>query len=151
MISFIYLRERGREAGRGRRRNRLPTEQGTWSRAPSQDPRIVTWTEGRCLTDWATQGSRYAFWLPSASAVPKILYVEHFTCCNLVLALLCLSLWTSHCVRPSCLTIFMLRADFLPVQHTLKSCASWSVDVWSTGHLIFFTSFSLNVYQSTQC
>ena len=59
-ILFIYLTERepespswGRREGRGR--SRLPTEQGAGCRAPSQDPGVMTWAKGRCLTDWATQ------------------------------------------------------------------------------------------------
>ena len=30
-------------------------EQGAPQRAQSQDPEIMTWTKGRCLTSWATQ------------------------------------------------------------------------------------------------
>ena len=30
-------------------RSRLPADQGTWLRAWSQDPGIITWAEGRCL------------------------------------------------------------------------------------------------------
>ena len=61
-ILFIYLRERQRDSktawmGRGWREGRssLPTEQGAQCWAQSQDPRIMTWAEGRRLTDWATQ------------------------------------------------------------------------------------------------
>ena len=32
-----------------------PAEQGARHGAQSQDPGIMTWAEGRCLTDWATQ------------------------------------------------------------------------------------------------
>ena len=39
-ILFMYLRDR---------------EQGPQCGAPSQDPGIMTWAEGRCLIDWATQ------------------------------------------------------------------------------------------------
>ena len=55
---FIYLREREstrKGRGRGRRRSRLPTEQGSQCGVRSQDSGIITWAEGRCLTDWATQ------------------------------------------------------------------------------------------------
>lgn len=69
--------------------------------------------------------NRYSFWLPIASAVPKILHLERLTCFNLVLTLLCLPLWTSHCVRAW--TTSKLMADFLSAQCTLKSYASWSV------------------------
>ena len=53
---FIYWTQstsRGSSTGRGR--SILPTEQGARCKAPSQDPRIITWAEGRCLTNWATQ------------------------------------------------------------------------------------------------
>ena len=57
-ILFIYMREREHE-WRGRsqveRRRRLPTNQGACCWAGSQDSRIMTWAEGRYLTDWATQ------------------------------------------------------------------------------------------------
>jgi len=57
---FIYLfdRERaqvGRVVDRGRRRSRLPAEQGARCGARSQHPGIMTWAEGRHLTIWATQ------------------------------------------------------------------------------------------------
>ena len=67
---FIYERERqGRregerehkEGGRERGRSRLPAEQGTWCGIRSQDLRIVTWVEGRCLIDWATWHPRVDF------------------------------------------------------------------------------------------
>ena len=62
---FIYLRERERtqEVGRvtGRRRSRLPAEQGALHRSLSQDPGITAWAEGRCLTDWATQHPFFFF------------------------------------------------------------------------------------------
>ena len=32
-----------------------------WCRSRSQDLRIMTWAEGRCLTDWATQVPLYLF------------------------------------------------------------------------------------------
>ena len=56
-ILCIYLREREHEqkVGRERGRSRLLTEQGAWRGAPSQDPGIMTWAEGRHLTKWATQ------------------------------------------------------------------------------------------------
>ena len=44
-----------RGTGRGRGRSRLFTEQGARCGAQSQDPGIVTWAKGRCLTDCATQ------------------------------------------------------------------------------------------------
>ena len=61
-ILFIYLREhkQGRLAGKGRGRGRWrgrersrPSAQecGSWT----QDPEIMTWAIGSCLTDWATQ------------------------------------------------------------------------------------------------
>ena len=46
--------ETSRGSSRGRGRSRLPTEQGTQCRAQSQDPGIMTWAEGSCLTNWAT-------------------------------------------------------------------------------------------------
>ena len=57
---FIYLREKRvsekeHEQGERQREKPTPSEQGAWRGAPSQDPGIMTWAEGRCLTDWATQ------------------------------------------------------------------------------------------------
>ena len=61
---YLFISERGREwecmsmsrgRGRGRGIRWFPTEQGAWGMAPSQHPGIVTWAEGRPLTDWATQ------------------------------------------------------------------------------------------------
>ena len=45
----------GRSRGRGR--IRLPTEQGAWCGAQSQDPEIMTWAKGRPSTNWATQAT----------------------------------------------------------------------------------------------
>ena len=59
---FIYLFDRekeqkheqvGRVAGRGR--SRCPNEQRARCRDRSQNPEIMTWAKGRCLTDWDTQ------------------------------------------------------------------------------------------------
>ena len=56
---FIYFFEKEREAEimrEGERlRNRLPIEQVARQGTPFRDPKIMTWGEGRCLTDWATQ------------------------------------------------------------------------------------------------
>ena len=55
---YLFIRESKREriwaVGRGKRRSRLPTEQGAWYGAQFQDPEIMTWAEDRFLTDWAT-------------------------------------------------------------------------------------------------
>ena len=53
-LSFIYLLERMSRGGRGRGRSRLPAGQWAQCGAWSQDPRIMTWTEGRCSSDWGT-------------------------------------------------------------------------------------------------
>ena len=45
--------EAGEAAGRGK--SRLPTEQGAQCGTRFQDPKIMTWAEGRHLTDWAIQ------------------------------------------------------------------------------------------------
>ena len=63
---FIWERERVREStsrgsSRGRRRSRLPAEQGAQCGTRSQDLRITTWAEGRGLTDWAIQVPRALF------------------------------------------------------------------------------------------
>ena len=49
----FFLREHSRTGGRvrGRGTSRLPSEQGAWYGAQSQDPGIMTWAEGRHLTD----------------------------------------------------------------------------------------------------
>ena len=56
-------RERAQAEGRSRGRSRLPTKQGTWCGALSQNPGIMTWPKGRCIMDWATQVPRkWDFW-----------------------------------------------------------------------------------------
>ena len=53
---FIWEREGKRDSrGRDRGKSRVMTERRDWCGAWSQDPEIVTWAEGRRLTDWATQ------------------------------------------------------------------------------------------------
>ena len=51
-ILFIWEREKEHKQGEGQRKRE---KQGAWSRTRSQDPGIMTWAEGRCLTQWATQ------------------------------------------------------------------------------------------------
>ena len=73
----LFIREREREwahnqgewqaeveGGRGRGRSRLPAEQGAQCKAWSYDPGIMTWAEGRCLSDWAPRhpGNRSFYW-----------------------------------------------------------------------------------------
>ena len=58
---FIYLWKREFCAHRRRWRSRLLAEQGTRCGALSQDPEIMTWAKGRCLTAWATQVSPELF------------------------------------------------------------------------------------------
>ena len=52
-IIFIYLREKDREhkQGEGQREKQA----SHWAGPGSQDPGTMTWAEGRCLADWATQ------------------------------------------------------------------------------------------------
>ena len=54
---FIYLfdRERAQAGGVGEGEADAPAEQGARRGTWAQDPRIMTWAEGRCFTDWATQ------------------------------------------------------------------------------------------------
>ena len=55
---FIYLRksESVRECEQwGMVGEKLPTEQRAWCGTQSQNPGIMTWAEGRHLSDWATQ------------------------------------------------------------------------------------------------
>ena len=86
---FIYLFERDQESEReweqwrgrhrGRGRSRLSTEQGAQFRTRSQDPGIMIWAEGSCLTDSATQEPQF---LPfklkgdTNQAIPKWLYLS---------------------------------------------------------------------------
>ena len=60
---LIYLREKQstQAEGRGRGRNRLPMEHGAQFGAWSHDPGIMTWAEGRHLTNWATQVPPHSF------------------------------------------------------------------------------------------
>ena len=52
---FIYLSDRESTSKWSRRgRSRLPTEQGAWCGAQSQDPKIMTRAKSRCLANWAT-------------------------------------------------------------------------------------------------
>ena len=54
-FTYLFERESRQRGSRRRGRSRLPAKQGTPPGAQSQDPRIVTWAEGRRLTHWATQ------------------------------------------------------------------------------------------------
>ena len=47
--------------GRRKRRSRLPTKQGAWFKAQSQDSGTMTWADGRCLTNWATRCPFHGF------------------------------------------------------------------------------------------
>ena len=87
---FIDLTEREREStnrGSGRQReqrNGFLTEQGAQWRALSQDPGIMTWAKGRCLTIWATQALQtfyfYAVNLSILSHMTKIWYLAQEDC-----------------------------------------------------------------------
>ena len=57
MYWFVWERMCTREHKWYRGRSRLPIKQGAQCRARSQNPGIMTWAEGRCLTNWATQAS----------------------------------------------------------------------------------------------
>ena len=57
--------------GRGWGRSRPLTEQGAPCRAWSQDSEIMTWAEGRHLTDWTTQGPTF----PSSTGLPNSLFL----------------------------------------------------------------------------
>ena len=62
------MREReriSRRKDRGRGRSGLPTEQRAQLGAPSQDPVIMTWAEGRHLTASQTGTSNLLFFTPS--------------------------------------------------------------------------------------
>ena len=65
------LRERAQSGrgGRGRGRSRFAVEQG--ARAGSQNPGIMTWSESRRLTDWATQAPLEALNLKIGHIIPK--------------------------------------------------------------------------------
>ena len=41
--------------GQKEREKQTPAEQGAWCGAPTPDPEVMTWAEGRHLTDWTTQ------------------------------------------------------------------------------------------------
>ena len=65
---FIYLREKERTWERdykpgwgieGEANSPLSREPNAG--AGSQDPKIMTWADGRCLTDWATQAQLFLF------------------------------------------------------------------------------------------
>ena len=60
---FIYLTEREQEStskgsSKVRGRTRFLADQGARCGVRLQYPGIVTWAEGRCLADWATQAPR---------------------------------------------------------------------------------------------
>ena len=70
--------KRGRESthrSRGWGRSRLLIEQRAWCGAPSQNPGIMTWAEGRRLTDWTTQAPLYLFFSIEIFLWIFILYV----------------------------------------------------------------------------
>ena len=62
-ILSIYLKEREsmhkHGMGEGERQREKEKQTPHWAESltqvPSQDPEIMTWAEGRCLTNWATQ------------------------------------------------------------------------------------------------
>ena len=61
---FVYISQRARLQALGatsRGRSRLPAEQGAGCGAPSQDPEIMIWAEGRCLTSWSTQAPLHIY------------------------------------------------------------------------------------------
>jgi len=71
-ILFIYSWETERER---QREKQAPKEQRARCGTRSQDPGIVTWAEGRRLTDWATQAShepdlKDSFLLPCSTQAP---------------------------------------------------------------------------------
>ena len=55
---FIWEEERaqeGRDRGTGKGKSTLPSKQGAWHQAWSQDPRTTTSAKGRCPMNWAIQ------------------------------------------------------------------------------------------------
>ena len=51
-LDFIYLTKQKQEQQQGEGKKQTPHWAGSLMlRAPSQDPGIMTWAEGRCLTD----------------------------------------------------------------------------------------------------
>ena len=61
---FIWESEQVRESisrgrGRRRRRSRLPAEQRAWCGGSIQDSRIMTWAQGRCLTESRRHSSKH--------------------------------------------------------------------------------------------
>ena len=69
-ILFIFLKERKRGS------SRLPTEQGAWFGAQSQDPEIVTWAELRCFTDWAPQVPLHLLLTHSVSSLAAFVVIK---------------------------------------------------------------------------
>ena len=112
---------RGSGRGRGRAGSSLPTEQGAWCGAPSQDPGIMTWAKGRRLTDWATQAPQYIF----------CLFVEVLT----------------KFIHPSLVNIFMTwlwtryQVDWLSLFHLVIFLRFYLV--LSFGSYFFVSSFGL--------
>ena len=68
-IVFIYLRRQwveqskrksmNKAGGRGKGGSRVSSEQEARHKTGSQDPEIMTWAKGRCLTDWATLAPQF--------------------------------------------------------------------------------------------
>ena len=78
-ILFIYLRVRERahtqrqgRDGQRERQKQIPHWAGSSMEAPSQDPEIMTWTEGSCPTDWAKQVPRYSLFLLVSIFLPTL-------------------------------------------------------------------------------
>ena len=67
---YLFIWERAQAGGRCRGRSRLPTEQGAQCRTRSQDPMIMTWAEGRCLTDCATQAAPPQYFFSLIASFP---------------------------------------------------------------------------------
>ena len=90
---FIYLldRERGQAGGTadwGWGRSRLPTARWSGDGARSQDPGIMTWAEGRHLTDWAAQ-------------VPPFCMLFYLWC-RVWIQVHSFCIWISSCPRTIC-------------------------------------------------
>ena len=67
-ILFIWQMEWAQTEGEAEREGeaeggekQASAEREAWYGGRSQDPRIVTWAKGRCLTDWAAQVP--TFWI----------------------------------------------------------------------------------------
>ena len=110
-ILFIWQDEHERAwaegaAGRERGRSRLPMEQDAWYGTQLQDPGIIIWAKGRCLTNWATQ-------VPRNIPIMYSMYLEDWEICKLFFWWLRAIMFTVSSIDCVCLWLLAFRVFYI--------------------------------------